>query len=240
APRLDRAGTAARMTALCAACGGLPLVLVTSDAPESLRHLMQVPVAEVVFLSEKKRLSGALDRATARALFNRLDASVRRCPGLPPQVRAALLFMAAGAPPDHPAAIGEPFASIHTVQELARQRGLSPDYLRRACKAAGVDLRRFIRWCLALRALELRQVEGLSWEHTAWRMGFASTSGLSEHLQRTLGLRPRGLGDTDLHALLARFESVCMGGCRTGAAPEPPGGRAGSRGLLHVKNSLDL
>jgi AraC-like DNA-binding protein len=209
--RLDRDGAAARVAAVAAECGGLPQVLITSEAPESLRLLTQMPMTEVVFVREKHRLRDALNRATSRTMFNQLNETVRRHTGLPGQVRAALLFMAAATPPDEPVATGQPHAFIHTVGELARRRGLSPDYLRRACKAGGVDLRRFIRWCLALRALELQKREELSWEHTAWRMGFASTSGLSEHLRRTLGLRPRDLQDTDLHAFVSRFEAVCMG-----------------------------
>src|SRR5690606_23509141 len=86
---------------------------------------------------------------------------------------------------------------------------------------------RFIRLCVTCRALELMLVAGATEEEAAWRMGFRYASGLSDHVLRTVGMRPSEIGLEHLPALASRFEAEfapllsSRGGHKHGQHPEP-------------------
>jgi len=184
-----------------------PLVLLTERPPENLRLLARIRVETVLFLgSEEGRLPGVLRATKGGALFLGLARTVRERKDLPYLVRVALARILEEEPPAEPVDASSPKAPPRSIRTLARRLRCSADHLSRLARKHGIDLRSFLAWATALRALQLRINPDVSWERVAWCLGYESVSGLSEHLKTTLGRRPSELDHAELGAWFSTME----------------------------------
>ncbi|MBI4538382.1 MAG: AraC family transcriptional regulator [Gemmatimonadetes bacterium] len=189
-------------------CPWYPLVLVTEPEPSNLRLLVRVIVSDVLFLrSEERRLAQTIRSAQVDGFFCRAAELIRRSQSLAPVLRSALLYALEQAPAPLPVDSEELIAPARSIRALADRLHTSEDHLSHAAKEHGLSLRAFLDWCIALRALQLRIRAGAGWETIAWRLGYRSVSGLSEHLKHTLGLRPSHLGHGQIQRWFSEFES---------------------------------
>lgn len=156
--------------------------------------------------SDPGHLVPMVERLLRRFPFLRWAHAFREKLGLPGALRHALASVMEQEPPLGPVATGEPGAIPKSVRSLANRLGCSEDHIGRLARHAGVDLPTFLKWNIALRAIQLRGQPGMSWEIVAWRLGFASISGLSESLKQTLGLRPSEFGEVDFGFWAREFE----------------------------------
>jgi AraC-like DNA-binding protein len=207
APRLDADVPLDELRRFQAERPAYPCVLLTGPEPENLRQLVGIVTATVLFWrGEVKHLPGALRAAAAAAFFERVAQRVQALREMNPGLRRALVYSLRQQPGPPGGAENDEAAFARTLQVVAARIGYSERYLSRAARAAGVDLRLFLDWCVALRALHLRESTGATWESVGWRLGFTSGSGLSELLLRTFGARPAQLGAGDRERLQGAFE----------------------------------
>ncbi len=187
-----------------------PLVLLTEPDPGNLRLLVRLIVSEVLFLRrEEWRLAQAIQGALADGFFSRATEVVEHDGSLQGVLRSALLYAlqqnAAQVPVDSEGEQAEA-GPARSIRALAQRLNSSEDHLSNAAREHGLPLRSFLDWCIALRALQLRLQAKTPWEAIAWRLGYRSVSGLSEHLNRTLGMRPRQLGHHQMQWAFSEFE----------------------------------
>ncbi len=176
-----------------------PLLLLTERPPENLRLLARIRVEAVLFLNAEEHLLPDLIRTTqGGALFLGLARRIRNRTTLPQMLRVVLARLLEEEPPAGPVDASSPRAPPRSIRSLARRVRCSPDYLGRLARKHGIDLRSFLGWVMALRALQLRGNGEMTWERIAWSLGYESVSGLSEHLKSTLGRRPSELDHGEL------------------------------------------
>lgn len=180
---------------------GGTVVLAPSD-PGMLRHLAKITVHDVVFETElgTGRLMTALEGACQAAWTAKIERLLTQI-GLPPVAAVALRTLVLRA---------DRGRSYRSVDELSRTVGCSMSYLSHVFGRNGLQLRTVMRHCLLLSALRLYEREG-NWERVALRLGYRSTSGLSEAFQRTLGTRPSQL-DTSaaIHSTRAEIAALLL------------------------------
>lgn len=183
------------------------LIVVTDPDPENLRRLVTLPAAEVLFLDRDMTRLGRMVRGYLDwNPFPWWVAQVRHRSDLPGLLRRALLTVLEHEPPTVPVEPADGAAMPRSVKRLANRLGCSDDYLRKLARRMGIALPAFLKWTVALRALQIRAASGAKWETVAWRLGFAGVSGLSEHLNSTLGLRPTMASTTGLDRWVDEFE----------------------------------
>lgn len=169
------------------------VVLVTEGEPHNLRGLTRVGDVHVVYIGEERRrlptlVQGAGLEVGFRAVRRRLLAA-----RLSPCTRCALNYALDQRPAAVPACDGEPTAPARSLRDLAARTGFSPRQLRRAAGADRVDLALFLKLSLALRAVQVKRHEGLTWEAVAWRLGYRSSGGLTEAFKSLFGCGPAKL-----------------------------------------------
>lgn len=208
-PWIDLDDWVAWLTSLSLRHPALPLILVTSDHPDNLRALGRVPIRfhSVLYASELDRVEALVAGQPFETFFSTLTACIRAAGYLPLALRRALLYVLHQTPSPEPVDKLDAGAPVRSVVALAKRLNYSPDYLGQLAAASGVRLARFIRLCVTFRALELMLVAGATEEEAAWRMGFRYASGLSDHVLRTVGMRPSEIGLEHLPALASRFEA---------------------------------
>lgn len=185
----------------------IPVILLTEDHPENLRMLGYAAVREVLFLRREETLIAAgLHRARLESIFVRSADVLRRDHALPPALRAAILLALEQRPASAPACPDEPVCPARSIRTLARRLGQSEDHLSRLARSVDFNLRDFLDWCIALRGIQLHFGTGEGWEEVAWRLGYASTSGLSEQIKHALGCRPKDIAQIDLEKWFSDFE----------------------------------
>ncbi|MEJ2218710.1 MAG: hypothetical protein P8099_19145 [Gemmatimonadota bacterium] len=183
------------------------LIVVTDPDSENLRRLVTLPAAELLFLDRDiNRLARIVRGYLDRNPFRRWIAEVRDRADLPGLLRRALLTVLEYEPPAVPVEPGDGAAMPRSINGLATRLGCSDDHLGRLARRAGIALPAFLKWTVALRALQIRAESGGNWETAAWRLGFAGVSGLSEHLNSTLGLRPTVASAIEMDRWAEQFE----------------------------------
>lgn len=205
-PWLNRDFALAKLMDLVTSYPCVEFVLVTDSHPENLRLLGNIGCRNVVFLNAELTLLGqAVERARQESYFTRWARLIRVQYHLPLALRKAMACALEQQPPSLP--IDDLGATVpHSVRQLANLVGYSEDYLGRLARGTGVDLPGYLKWCVALRALQLRSSPAANWEEIAWCLGFESLSGLSEHLKRVWGRRPRQLDTRHPVYWFDRFE----------------------------------
>jgi AraC-like DNA-binding protein len=196
-PWLDTDLTTVPWAELKYCIGAPPMVLLTEEEPSNLRYLGPIVVSEVLYLPrELAELPAAVARVVGRCRLHLLADRVRTSDGIPPLLRRALVYALLQTPASFPVEASQGLP--RSVRTLALRLNHSEDHLRRTAKAANISLGSFLDWCVVLHALEIRASHRVSWEEVAWRLGYSSCSGLSEHLNRVLGVRPAQLASSDL------------------------------------------
>lgn len=205
----------ARMEALKQREPAVPFVLVTRRDPESLRHLKNVVIEEVLWTDElDDELALALRRADGDRRLRRIDARLRDATHLSPTLVAALGRAALRRPP------------LTSVRDLAaevdRDRRTLWHHWKESFRAESSDLtpKGFLDWILVLRARAAR-TDDRSWGAVAGELG-VHTRTLRRVAGRRLGAGLEGLADRDLEDLLELFETEVMAPLLGGPAAEGP------------------
>lgn len=186
----------------------LPIVLLTERPPENLKLLARVRVEAVLFLgTDEAELPAVVRTARGDTAFRTLARALREREDLPGVLRLALARTLEERPPLEPVDAASPKAPARSIRSLARRARCSPDYLSRIARRHDLDLRGFLAWVVALRALQMSADADVTWEQIAWRLGYESVSGLSEHLKSTLGHRPTDLDAADLGRWLGEMRA---------------------------------
>lgn len=183
-PSLTGAVVRRRISDLKRAFPFLPLVVVTEREAENVRHLTELEVDEIVWLSRPGTIATAIPRAISGSLLRRLARTFASCEGLDPILRRALARLCVATRP------------VTGVAELADAVGRHRTTLARAWKreAEGIPwrLQDVVAWILLLRAVGQKSPDR-SWNQVAHDLGV--------HVQTLRGyaerLRGKGLAEID-------------------------------------------
>lgn len=184
-----------KLCALASRHAAWPLVLVTTRDADNARHLKDVAVSEVVWLSEVERdLWPAVQRAAGRHAFHVLASTVEGLESLPVTLREALGYACRSRTP------------VRSVADLAsaascRRSTLWYHWNRAVDTDPPLRLEDFLDWLLVLHAIG-RKGPDRAWPSVAEELGVH---------ERTLGrlarrLTGRRLGDLNLSGQGAAME----------------------------------
>jgi len=97
---------------------------------------------------------------------------------------------------------------VDSITALASRLGLSRSYTARLARGAGVELTHLIDLWRVILAMHVRTVWQAPWDVVAWRVGFASHSGLAALVQRTTGMTLTELDRSSFEQLLTEFHAA--------------------------------
>ena len=95
---------------------------------------------------------------------------------------------------------------VTSMNQVAHNIGVSRGHLSGVLSRADVRLRQVMDAWVVVQAHMLRRYERLPWERIAWRLGYASLSGLSDAFRRSVGDRLREADQVGPEARLRWFE----------------------------------
>ena len=194
--------TIAQLNDLASNLPFVPVVLVTQRDFENARHLIHVPVQEVVWSDDiVSDLPQAVVNARTQTVRNRLSAEIERAGRIPPRLRQALCFAVRSATP------------MNSVAGLARsvgcdRRTLWTHWTEVVGPGGSPRLKDFLDWLVLLRA-GLSKTPARSWNAVASTLGIPIRN-LARLVQRLLGSSLSGLGEMDPEELMRRFVSCAL------------------------------
>ena len=180
-----------------AAESGIPWLLVTGLAVESLRRWPGIRPDSVLFSGEESRLWPTINNVLTAQPLMRLARAIEQAPNLPGVVRRALIRPVADA-------VARPLRSQRrapTVAALAALHGCSPAYLSREAGAGGFPAGMTLRWTTLLTGLRCYREGRWTWSRVACRLGFDSSGAWSNHVGRLVQMSPTAIASATRHTI---------------------------------------